>query len=255
MNRNVLDVAIGMLVFGVVGAVVFVVLRSSDRVPPPTVNGSQVTATEATTASQQPNLGSQVDANEATAAAQQPTLGSQVDAHEATALQQPVADLEASVPDVDPRETSRELWSTIDNALVNANGSSGRHYRLNEKKYVLLYFSAHWCPPCRAFTPKLVQFYNRHGGGKNFELIFVSADRSDRDMRYYMRSARMPWPAVPFGDRALSGALKEHWGGRGVPCLVLLNSDFETLAHSYRGQRYVGPQSVLNNLASRLANR
>ena len=26
---------------------------------------------------------------------------------------------------------------------------------------VLLYFSAHWCPPCRKFTPQLVAFFSR----------------------------------------------------------------------------------------------
>ncbi len=30
---------------------------------------------------------------------------------------------------------------------------------LKDKKVVVIYFSAHWCPPCRAFTPILKDFY------------------------------------------------------------------------------------------------
>ena len=30
---------------------------------------------------------------------------------------------------------------------------------LKDKKIICYYFSAHWCPPCRSFTPILGDFY------------------------------------------------------------------------------------------------
>merc|ERR1719409_357230 len=45
------------------------------------------------------------------------------------------------------------------------------------KDVVGLYFSAHWCPPCRGFTPQLGKFYDQIKDAKNFEIIFVSSDR------------------------------------------------------------------------------
>ena len=31
---------------------------------------------------------------------------------------------------------------------------------VKNSKVVCLYFSASWCPPCKAFTPMLEEFYN-----------------------------------------------------------------------------------------------
>jgi thiol-disulfide isomerase/thioredoxin len=42
-------------------------------------------------------------------------------------------------------------------------------------KYVGVYFSASWCPPCQRFTPKLVDAYTSNLKGKNLEIVFVSA--------------------------------------------------------------------------------
>ena len=63
-----------------------------------------------------------------------------------------------------------------------------------------VYFSAHWCPPCRAFTPKLGQYYEEQKKGPNadkFEIVFVSCDRDDDSFKDYFKT--MPFLAVDFG--------------------------------------------------------
>lgn len=58
-----------------------------------------------------------------------------------------------------------------------------------------LYFSAHWCPPCRGFTPQLAAAMagDRH---PDIKVVFVSSDRSSGDFESYF--AEMPWLAVPY---------------------------------------------------------
>merc|ERR1719284_2207569 len=54
------------------------------------------------------------------------------------------------------------------------------------KDIILIYFSGHWCPPCRRFTPVLKKFYDENAG-QGIELIFVSSDKSSEDMLNYMK--------------------------------------------------------------------
>jgi thiol-disulfide isomerase/thioredoxin len=86
-----------------------------------------------------------------------------------------------------------------------------------------IYFSAHWCPPCRAFTPKLVQFYEDvNKEQKQFEVIFVSSDKDETSFKEYYKT--MPWLAIPFGDPLVT-QLKQKYGVSGIPKLVLLKPD------------------------------
>lgn len=89
-------------------------------------------------------------------------------------------------------------------------------------KYVGLYFSAHWCPPCRGFTPKLAEYYNKvKETTDNFEIIFVSSDRSQGAFDEYY--AEHPWLALPFSERDLKATLSKKFKVQGIPTLVLIN--------------------------------
>merc|ERR1711898_41575 len=62
---------------------------------------------------------------------------------------------------------------------------------------LLLYFSAHWCPPCRGFTPKLVEFFSElEKKYPDASIAFVSSDKDSK-----------------------------AWAVNGIPSLVLLDSE------------------------------
>jgi len=94
---------------------------------------------------------------------------------------------------------------------------------LGGKNGVLVYFSAHWCPPCRGFTPKLVEFHKKHAAAKGFETVFVSSDRDEKSFNEYY--GEMPWLALPFSNRDAKEALSKKFKVKGIPSLVVLGPD------------------------------
>ena len=119
---------------------------------------------------------------------------------------------------------------------------------LEKKKMIALYFSAHWCPPCRKFTPQLVEYYNRVAPQHpEFEIIFVSFDRSQFAMETYMREANMPWPAIDFAKVPGKEAIRKY-AGEGIPCLVLVDASGKVIFDSFAGKEYLGPAKVLADL-------
>jgi len=106
--------------------------------------------------------------------------------------------------------------------LIKADGSSVAAEAATEgKDLVLYYFSAHWCPPCRQFTPMLKDFYEEAEG---IEIVFVSSDRSPEDMVSYMKESHGDWPAVEHNS-ATANDLKQKYGVSGIPCLVVCKRD------------------------------
>ena len=132
--------------------------------------------------------------------------------------------------------------------LQNGNLVSCYDEELASKQMYGLYFSAHWCGPCRKFTPQLVAYYNQIARDHpEFEIIFVSADKSADDMATYMRESGMPWSAIEYGKLANVPALQKY-AGRGIPDLVIVDASGKVLADSFVGGKYVGPGKVLDDL-------
>ena len=79
-------------------------------------------------------------------------------------------------------------------ALVD---KAGNQPNLSKHDVVLLYFSAHWCPPCREFTPKLKSFYEKLPKG-SVKIVFVSRDKSKEEYTSYFHNDHGNWFAVNF---------------------------------------------------------
>ena len=114
---------------------------------------------------------------------------------------------------------------------------------LQGKQLVALYFSASWCPPCKAFTPKLVEFYNtcrpaavtaassKKGHSKQqetttagLEIVFVSSDKNATEFQAYY--SKMPWLALPHNDEASAKYRSQLAAGlriQGIPALIVLD--------------------------------
>ncbi|GAA6071805.1 nucleoredoxin, partial [Tachysurus ichikawai] len=70
------------------------------------------------------------------------------------------------------------------------------------------------CPPCRSLTRVLVESYRKvKESGHKFEIVFVSADRSEDSFTQYF--SEMPWLAVPYTDEARRSRLNRLYGIQG----------------------------------------
>jgi len=126
--------------------------------------------------------------------------------------------------------------------LVSAQGEVSWQQCLEGKKGVALYFSAHWCPPCRGFTPKLAEWYKKDLKAKGLEVIFVASDRDESSFKEYF--AEQPWLALDYGDRKLKDKISKAFGVGGIPSLVVLDADLNLVTTEGRAAITADPQGL-----------
>jgi len=121
----------------------------------------------------------------------------------------------------------------LGSSLLSNSGAKSTEEALAGKGVVALYFSAHWCPPCRGFTPKLAEWYKKDLKSKGMEVVFVSSDRDEDAFKEYF--AEQPWLALPYADREAKERLSKKFKVQGIPTLVILDSDGKTITQDGRG--------------------
>ena len=112
-------------------------------------------------------------------------------------------------------QTEREREETT---LTEAAGLE----QLQGIKYVGLFFSADWCPPCKHMLQPLKNFYTDVNlEERTMEMILVSSDRSEQDWKKHHQS--MPWMTLPYDDPR-GNKLREKYEILGVPALIILDA-------------------------------
>eukprot|EP00421_Protoceratium_reticulatum_P073814 CAMPEP_0168429632 /NCGR_PEP_ID=MMETSP0228-20121227/37470_1 /TAXON_ID=133427 /ORGANISM="Protoceratium reticulatum, Strain CCCM 535 (=CCMP 1889)" /LENGTH=262 /DNA_ID=CAMNT_0008443723 /DNA_START=49 /DNA_END=834 /DNA_ORIENTATION=+ len=95
-----------------------------------------------------------------------------------------------------------------------------------------LYFSASWCPPCRAFTPVLVDSYKTALEKKGLRCVLVSWDKDEASFNGYF--SQMPWLALPYSDREGMDWLGNRYSVQSIPTLALVDPDGRTITTDAR---------------------
>jgi thiol-disulfide isomerase/thioredoxin len=117
-----------------------------------------------------------------------------------------LADWKPAAPEAPAAEPS-VFDEVLDGNLVILDGKRLKKHEITAKptKYYVFYYTASWCPPCQAFTPSLVDFYEKNKN-EDFELVLITSDKDEDAMEGYAKQKKMPWPQL---KQSKAGSLKK----------------------------------------------
>ena len=94
---------------------------------------------------------------------------------------------------------------------------------IKDQEMIGLYFGAHWKSDCKRFMPQLKNFYMATSTTHNFEIVYISADRSLIEFKDCY--GKMPYLAIPAGTTTLKNELTKGLKIIEMPALVILDDD------------------------------
>lgn len=101
-------------------------------------------------------------------------------------------------------------------------------------KVVLVDFWASWCGPCRQEMPNLVDAYKMYKG-KNFEIVGVSLDQTDKDWKDAIKKLNITWPQMSDLKFWNSEAAKLY-AVSSIPHTILIDGQGTIIARGLQGE-------------------
>lgn len=118
--------------------------------------------------------------------------------------------------------------------LLTKDGTMSTAEALSGATGIAIYFSAHWCPPCRGFTPQFAEKWTKTYKDKGMKVVFVSSDRDQTSFDEYYKE--MPWFALPYENRDAKNTLSKKFKVNGIPSLVMLDASGNLITDKARGK-------------------
>jgi len=102
-------------------------------------------------------------------------------------------------------------------------------------KYVLVKFTATWCPPCIMAIPDMLDTYEKYRD-KDFEIVSVYVFQREADpvatVKRFVEQRNLPWIILSEALTAQAGLPPqgEAFGIEGVPTMVLVNKEGKVIS-------------------------
>ena len=134
---------------------------------------------------------------------------------------------------------NQKAWEGLELPNFSATTLDGAPFSFSDYhgKLVLLNFCAWWCGPCKTEIPYVKQVYEEHHQN-GLEVIRISVDESEADLRNYIEEHEIPGIQLFENDGRLKGPAK-FFGIYGIPSLWLIDRDGKIISVSSRQDRLV----------------